>query len=237
MEKSKEELPTNPIYTFYYQSALKCTTYFVARQLQMWYNDLDYLHEGQPHCDLTPDAERTQDNIMLTETTVARLFAYHYDRFYQVPELTEEEYAWILPYLEAYEAGEERTAFFTRAQVRYLLWLYEYRRVSVEWAGKLARRIACAYNDGQSNILLRIEDPEEMAREWEKAFRIYVESCRQKAGQWQAEHETSRGGSLEPEEDSGGKDSDSAASEEEISSWLEELKKNSRKHIREKLGM
>lgn len=191
MKMDQENLPVTPINTFGYQRVVAKRAHFVHFQLAQWYNDLSYLEEGLPRCDLTPAEQGGPDSILLRESVVARLFAYHYDTFYLVPELEKAEYAWILPYLEAYIAGEARAAFFTRDQVRYLLWMYEFRRVSVEWAGRLARKLVLEFNASQERgSVFILEDPDATAREWENAFRVNVESFRQEAAQWQAEHET-----------------------------------------------
>lgn len=186
----KENLPVNPIGTFGYQRIVEKRMRFVYFQLLQWYNDLPRLEERPPRCDFTPAEQTGPDSILLSEAVVSKLFAYHDETFYLFPELDEAEYAWILPYLEAYIADETRGAFFTREQVRYLLWICSFRRVSVEWAGRLACKIALEFNETQQRgSVFILEDPDAMAQEWENAFRVYVESYRQEAAQWQAEQE------------------------------------------------
>ena len=176
----------NPVMTFFHQNILKKYTYHIYRQLEMIYDgnggDLfELTHEGQPICDWKEPDNHDHRNVTLTNEMVAGLFLYHYTSFYLQKEMTEEEMEPFVPLFQSFLSGEETVRSYTMEQVGYLLWLYEHKRVPVEWAVRLLYEAARKNNEVEYDVFLKIPDIQGLITSYGESYRAFIEDYKQDA--------------------------------------------------------
>lgn len=185
MEQEKNGL-MNPVETFFHQKILDTFTYFLIRQLNLIYEghggNITELYNGDaPACDFTVPDLNDSRCIYLLDSMVAGLFLYHYNTFYLQEELSEQETAWLEPIFESFLSGKDESNPFTPEQIGYLLWLYEYKRVSVEWAVRLLHAMAKEYSDNMSNSLMKMRNVDDTVKLWGECYKNLIEENKAQA--------------------------------------------------------
>lgn len=180
--QTPERIP-DPVGNFVYSEILKHRAHFLSRQLFNRFQDEVQAITGDepPECDFLPADPGISSTFTLSAEAVAGLFLYHFISMSEQPEMNGEECAWIAPYLEAFLAGEEKEMHLTPGQQRFLLWLYEKKRLPLALHDRLVVAFAHQYNEEQYNELLRLQDPDGMAASWNRAFAAMVERDREKS--------------------------------------------------------
>lgn len=182
----------NPVETFLHQKILDNFTYPLRRQLSCIYEDwgksITELYRGDaPACSFSVPDSGKERCVSLLDSMVAGLFLYHYFTFYLQPELSEQELAWVKPMFESFLSGKDESNSFSTEQIGYLLWLYEYKRVPVEWAVRLLYAMMKEYNNNNSNSLMKIRDVDEAIRVWGECYKKLIEVNQDKAKEEWAE--------------------------------------------------
>ncbi|MBE5956438.1 MAG: leucine-rich repeat domain-containing protein [Lachnospiraceae bacterium] len=185
MEQNKKE-GLNPVMTFFHQNVLDQYTYYMKRQLEVIYEGMggslyDLYSSDAPFCDLTPYSENRMDAVCIMDAAISGLFLNHYMAFYLQEELSEQEMEWLKPIFMSYLSEKNEQNYYTREQIGYLLWLYEYKRLPVDWAIRLFYAMAQEYNDSLVGDLMHIDNLEEMVRLYGEAYGTLIEEYRAEA--------------------------------------------------------
>ena len=176
----------SPIQTFVYSEILKTFTFSVAQQLTHFYQSMngtahDLMDPEAPVCDLNLSNEDGPDKVSIDNNAVAALFIYHFLSFGELPELNEQEEAWLTPVFVARLKGENPVYQLSFEQVKYILWLYENKRVSLDWALRLVHTFALEYNEYQQNSLLQIMNVDQLMQIWQESFIQCIEESKDAA--------------------------------------------------------
>jgi|GEM_PF-6346272 len=174
----------NPIHNLIYSSILSQFTHHVARSLGYRYTELGGktadLYDYPPPVDQPgpPEAYMEKYAVITDGLAFSSLFLYHFTSFSTLPEMSEEEVAWVWPTLEAALSGVECTLYLDIPKLSYLLWLYERKRLPLDLHNLLVAHFVRLYQENQQDVLFRISDPEKSIDTWNAAFAALVEANR-----------------------------------------------------------